>query len=72
MLNYPLHSSPRLVHHKISTYFSNKLSSSDCIGTPSSLSGEASWSTPQMQDNAFSSEEYDADDEDEKLDLDYK
>ena len=42
------------------------------IGTPPSPSGEASWSTPQLQDNAFSSEEYDADDEVEKLDLDYK
>ena len=33
------------------------------IGTPPSLSEEASWSTLQMQDNAFSNEEYDVDDE---------
>ena len=33
------------------------------IGTPPSPSEEASWSTLQMQDNAFSNEEYDADDE---------
>ena len=41
-------------------------------GTPPSPSEEASWSTPQMQGNAFSSEKYDADDEDEKLDFDHK
>ena len=33
------------------------------IGTPPSPSEEASWCTLQMQDNAFSNEEYDADDE---------
>ena len=33
------------------------------IGTPPSPSESASWSTLQMQDNAFSNEEYDADDE---------
>ena len=37
------------------------------IGTPPPPSEEASWSTPQMQDNAFGSEEYDADDEDKNL-----
>ena len=42
------------------------------IGAPSSPSEEASWSTPQMQGNAFSSEEYDADDEDENLDFDHE
>ena len=31
MLNYPLKSSPRLVHRKISAYFSDKLSGSNCI-----------------------------------------
>ena len=31
MLNYPLNSSPRLVHHKISAYFSDELSGSNCI-----------------------------------------
>ena len=41
------------------------------IGTPPSPSEEASWSTPQIQDNAFSSEEYDGDDEDEKLEIDH-
>ena len=41
------------------------------ITTPPSSSEEASWSAPQMQDNAFSSEEYDADDEDEKLEIDH-
>ena len=41
------------------------------IGTPLSPSEEASWSTPQMQDNTFSSEEYDGDDEDEKLEIDH-
>ena len=41
------------------------------IGIPPSLSEEASWSAPQMQDNAFSSGKYDADDEDEKLEIDH-
>ena len=41
------------------------------IGTPPSPSEETSWSTPQMQNNAFSSKEYDADDEDEKLEIDH-
>ena len=41
------------------------------IGTPPSSSEEASWSTLQLQDNAFSSEEYDVDDEDEKLEIDH-
>ena len=40
------------------------------IGTPPFPSEEVSWSAPQLQDNAFSNDEYD--DEDEKLDLDYK
>ena len=31
MLSYPLHSSPRLVHCKIFTYFSDELSRSNCI-----------------------------------------
>ena len=31
MLNYPLNSLPRLVHHKISAYFSDELSGSNCI-----------------------------------------
>ena len=31
MLNYPFNSSPRLVHRKISTYFSDELSGSNCI-----------------------------------------
>ena len=31
MLSYPLNSSPRLVHCKIFTYFSDKLSRSNCI-----------------------------------------
>ena len=31
MLSYPLNSSPRLVHCKIFTYFSNELSRSNCI-----------------------------------------
>ena len=30
MLNYPLNSSPLLVHHKISAYFSDELSGSNC------------------------------------------
>ena len=30
MLNYPLNSSPRLVHCKISAYFSDELSASNC------------------------------------------
>ena len=41
------------------------------ISTCPSPSEEANWSTPQMQDNVFSSEEYDADDEDEILEIDY-
>ena len=32
MLNHPLNSSPRLVHRKISTYFSDELSGSNCTG----------------------------------------
>ena len=31
VLNYPLNSSPGLVHRKISAYFSNELSGSNCI-----------------------------------------
>ena len=31
MLNYPLNLSPRLVHRKISAYFSDELSVSNCI-----------------------------------------
>ena len=30
MLNYPLNSSPHLVHHKISVYFSDELNRSNC------------------------------------------
>ena len=41
------------------------------IDTPPSPSEEASWSTPQLQGNAFINEEYDADDEDEKLEIDH-
>ena len=41
------------------------------IGTPPSPLEEASWSTLQMQDNGFSNEEYDADDEDEKIEIDH-
>ena len=41
------------------------------IGTPPSPSEEDRWSTPQMQDSAFSSEEYDADYEDEKPEIDH-
>ena len=44
---------------------------SKTIGTPPSPSEKASWSTPQMQDNAFSNEEYDADDEDEKIEINH-
>ena len=41
------------------------------IGTPPSPSEEASWSTPQMQNNAFSSEEYDGDNEDETIETNH-
>ena len=41
------------------------------IGTPPSPLEETSRPTPQMQNNAFSSEEYDADDEDEKTEIDH-
>ena len=41
------------------------------IGTPPSPSEEASRSTPHLQENAFSSEEYDTDDENEKLEIDH-
>ena len=41
------------------------------IGTPPSPSEEASWSTPQLQGNTFINKEYDADGEDEKLEIDH-
>ena len=38
MINYPLNLSPRLVHRKISVYFSDELSGSNCISSPHTTS----------------------------------